>query len=104
MSKVIHLDEATFKSEVLEGKGVVIVDFWADWCGPCKMLGPILDELSEEVTATICKVNVDEYSSLASEYGIRSIPTLIAFKDGEKVDQLVGLMQKNVLKEKLEAY
>ncbi|WP_372713575.1 thioredoxin [Ilyobacter sp.] len=104
MSKVIQLDEATFKTEVLEGKGVVLVDFWASWCGPCKMLGPILDELSEEVTVNICKVNVDEYSGLAAEYGIRSIPTMIVFKDGEKVDQLVGLIQKPALKEKLEAY
>lgn len=104
MSKVIHLDEGSFKKDVLESEGIVLVDFWASWCGPCKMLGPILDELSEEVTAKITKINVDDYPNIASDYGIRSIPTMIIFKDGEKVDQLIGLMQKPALKEKLESY
>jgi len=104
MSKVVHLDVDSFKSEVLEGTGVVLVDFWASWCGPCKMLGPILDELSEEVTVKIAKVNVDDYPNIAADYGIRSIPTMIVFKDGEKTDQLIGLMQKGAIKEKLEQY
>ena len=104
MSKVLHLDDSSFSKEVLEEKGLVVVDFWASWCGPCKMLGPILDELSEEIDAKICKVNVDEVDTLAREYGIRSIPTMIVFKDGEPVDQLVGLMQKGALKEKLAEY
>lgn len=104
MSKVVHLDVDSFKSEVLEGTGVVLVDFWASWCGPCKMLGPILDELSQEVTAKIAKVNVDDYPNIAADYGIRSIPTMIVFKDGEKTDQLIGLMQKGAIKEKLEQY
>lgn len=104
MSKVIHLDVDSFKSEVLEGKGLVLVDFWASWCGPCKMLGPILDELSDEVTTKIAKVNVDDYPNIAADYGIRSIPTMIIFKDGEKVEQLIGLMQKGAIKEKLENY
>lgn len=104
MSKVIHLDVDTFKSEVLEEKGLVLVDFWASWCGPCKMLGPILDELSDEVTTKITKVNVDDYPNIAADYGIRSIPTMIIFKDGEKVEQLIGLMQKGAIKEKLENY
>lgn len=104
MSKVIHLDVDSFKSEVLEGKGLVLVDFWASWCGPCKMLGPILDELSDEVTTKITKVNVDDYPNIAADYGIRSIPTMIIFKDGEKVEQLIGLMQKGAIKEKLENY
>jgi thioredoxin 1 len=104
MSKVLHLDENSFSKEVLEENGLVIVDFWASWCGPCKMLAPILDELSEEINAKICKVNVDEVDTLAREYGIRSIPTMIIFKDGKPVDQLVGLMQKDSLKEKLAAY
>ncbi len=102
MSKVIHLDVDSFKSEVLEGTGVVLVDFWASWCGPCKMLGPILDELSQEVSVKIAKVNVDDYPNIAADYGIRSIPTMIIFKDGEKIDQLIGLMQKGAIKEKLE--
>ena len=105
MSKVIHLSEETFKTEVTaEGTGIVLVDFWASWCGPCKMLGPILDEVSDEVTAKITKVNVDDYPNIAAEYGIRSIPTMIIFKDGEKVEQLIGLMQKGAIKEKLENY
>ncbi len=104
MSKVIHLEGDSFGKEVLESKGVVLVDFWASWCGPCKMLGPILEELSEEVDVKITKINVDDYPGIAGEYGIRSIPTMIIFKDGEKVDQLIGLMQKGNLKEKLEAY
>lgn len=104
MSKVIHLEGDSFKTEVLEGEGIVLVDFWASWCGPCKMLGPILDELSEEVGAKVTKINVDDYPNIAADYGIRSIPTMIIFKDGEKVDQLIGLMQKPALKEKLEAY
>jgi len=104
MSKVVHLDVDSFKSEVLEGTGVVLVDFWASWCGPCKMLGPILDELSQEVSVKIAKVNVDDYPNIAADYGIRSIPTMIIFKDGEKTDQLIGLMQKGAIKEKLEQY
>lgn len=105
MSKVIHLSEETFKTEVTaEGTGIVLVDFWASWCGPCKMLGPILDEVSDEVTAKITKVNVDDYPNIAADYGIRSIPTMIIFKDGEKVEQLIGLMQKGAIKEKLENY
>ena len=104
MSKVIHLSVDSFKSEVLEEKGLVLVDFWASWCGPCKMLGPILDELSDEVTTKITKVNVDDYPNIAADYGIRSIPTMIIFKEGEKVEQLIGLMQKGAIKEKLENY
>lgn len=105
MSKVLHLDNTNFKQEVLDSKGVVLVDFWAAWCGPCKMIGPILEELSAEMeNAKITKVNVDEAQDLAGEYGIRSIPTLIVFKDGEKVDTMIGLQQKDVLKAKLEEY
>ena len=93
-----------FRSEVIESKGLVLVDFWADWCGPCKMLAPILEELSGETEAKICKVNVDESGDLAGDYGIRSIPTMIVFKDGVKVDQIVGLRQKSELLEKLNSY
>jgi thioredoxin 1 len=104
MGKVLSVNNSNFKSEVAESKGIVLVDFWADWCGPCKMLAPILDELSEESTAKICKVNVDESGDLAGDYGIRSIPTMIVFKDGVKVDQIVGLRQKQELLEKLNSY
>lgn len=104
MSKVIKLDNTTFSQEVKEKNGVVLVDFWADWCGPCKMLAPILDQVSLETTASICKVNVDEAPELAGEFGIRSIPTMIIFKDGEIVDKIVGLTQKEELLEKLNSY
>lgn len=104
MSKVLTLNNANFKDEVIDKKGLVLVDFWADWCGPCKMLAPILEELSEETEAVVGKVNVDENGDLAGEYGIRSIPTMIIFKDGVKVDQIVGLRQKSELQEKLNSY
>ena len=104
MSKVIHLDHSSFETEVLKYEGVVLVDFWAAWCGPCKMLGPILDELSTEIPQKITKVNVDEVESLAQQYKIRSIPTMIVFKNGQVVDTLVGLMQKQALKDKLASY
>ncbi len=104
MGKVLSLNNSNFKSEVTESKGLGLVDFWADWCGPCKMLAPILEELSGETEAKICKVNVDESGDLAGDYGIRSIPTMIVFKDGVKVDQIVGLRQKSELLEKLNSY
>ncbi|WP_319203469.1 thioredoxin [uncultured Ilyobacter sp.] len=104
MGKAVELDEATFKEEALKGKGVVLVDFWAPWCGPCEMMEPFFDELSEEVEAKICKVNVDEYPAIASQYGIRSIPAILIFKDGHKIDQLTGFMHKDDLRKKLEAY
>lgn len=104
MSKVIHLNDSNFEAEVLKFEGVVLVDFWAAWCGPCKMLGPILDEVSDEIPQKIAKVNVDEVEALAQKYKIRSIPTMIVFKNGEIVDTLVGLMQKQALKDKLGSY
>ena len=104
MGKVLSLNNSNFKGEVIESKGLVLVDFWADWCGPCKMLAPILEELSGETEAKICKVNVDESGDLAGDYGIRSIPTMIIFKDGVKVDQIVGLRQKSEPLEKLNSY
>lgn len=104
MGKVLSLNNSNFKGEVIESRGLVLVDFWADWCGPCKMLAPILEELSGETEAKICKVNVDESGDLAGDYGIRSIPTMIIFKDGVKVDQIVGLRQKSELLEKLNSY
>jgi len=102
MSKVIYTNEASFDNVVKDG--IVLVDFYADWCGPCKMLGPILDELSEEVTTKIVKVNVDDNPGLSQKYGVRSIPTMIAFKDGEAIDQIIGMVQKGALIEKLNSY
>lgn len=105
MSNIIKLDAKNFHDEVLNAKGIVLVDFWADWCGPCKMLAPILEEIAKENTlCKIAKVNVDDNGDLAVEYGIRSIPTMIIFKDGVKVDQIVGLRQKSEIQEKLMSY
>ncbi len=104
MSKVLHLDTGNFNEEVLNSKGVVLVDFWASWCNPCKMLSPILDEVSEVVEAKITKVNVDEVDELSNKYKIRTIPTMIIFKDGEVIDTINGLVPKDVLIEKLNNY
>ena len=83
-----------FKEEVLDYKGTVLVDFYADWCGPCKMLAPVLEEIENEVDAKICKLNVDDNQELAMEYRVMSIPTLIVFKDGKKELVSVGLKNK----------
>lgn len=101
---VVELTSDNFKSEVLENPGVTIVDFWAEWCGPCRMMGPIFDQASEEAAgkAKFAKLNVDEAQDIAGEYGVMSIPTLIVFKDGEKVDQLVGVQDKDTLIKKIE--
>ncbi len=105
MSNIIKLDTNSFEKEVLNCSGVVLVDFWAEWCGPCKMQLPVLEEISSEMTdVRVCKVNVDENNELAIKFGIRSIPTMMIFKNGEKIDQLVGLKQKNELVGKLNQY
>lgn len=105
MSNIIKLDTNSFEKEVLNCSGVVLVDFWAEWCGPCKMQLPVLEEISSEmIDVRVCKVNVDENNELAIKFGIRSIPTMMIFKNGEKVDQLVGLKQKNELVGKLTQY
>ena len=105
MSNIIKLDTNSFEKEVLNCSGVVLVDFWAEWCGPCKIQLPVLEEISSEMTdVRVCKVNVDENNELAIKFGIRSIPTMMIFKNGEKVDQLVGLKQKNELVGKLNQY
>ena len=90
MSKIINAKE--FNEEVLTSKEKVLVDFYADWCGPCRMLGPILDEISKD--HTVYKVNVDNESDLAQNYGIMSIPCMIVFQDGKEVNRLVGLHPK----------
>ena len=93
MSKVITKDE--FKKEVLESKEPVLVDFYADWCGPCRMLGPVMEEISKE--HKVFKVNTDDEEELAMEYGIMSIPCVIAFKDGKEVNRSIGLVDKDTI-------
>lgn len=100
---VVELTNDNFKMEVLEDPGMVIVDFWAEWCGPCRMMGPIFEQTSEEAAgkAKFAKLNVDEAREIASEYGVMSIPTLIVFKDGQKVDQMNGVQDKDTVVKKL---
>jgi thioredoxin 1 len=97
---VLTLTEATFAKEVLEAYQPVLVDFWAEWCGPCKMLGPIFDELAGEYEgrAKFGKVNIDDNQNLATQYGIRAVPTLLLFHAGEVQEQFVGLKSKRDLK------
>ena len=91
----IHVTKDTFQQEVLESKFPVLVDFWAEWCGPCQMVLPIVEELGEELTdVKICKVNVDEQMELAKQYRVMSIPTLMVFKDGEMVKREMGAKSK----------
>lgn len=96
---VEHLTDSNFNEKVLKSDKPVLVDFFATWCGPCKMLAPIVEQLNDEVKdkANIYKVDVDQCPNSASQYGIMSIPTLIAFKDGKPVNKLVGLVQKDKL-------
>lgn len=108
MSKVILYGgesnvEALLETVVLK-EGVTVVDFFATWCGPCRALLPVLDELSEEVDYRIAKVNVDDYQTLAAFYGVRSIPTLVIFKDGKPVDTLVGGRDKETLNAEVSKY
>ncbi len=97
--------EATFQSDVLDSSQPVLVDFWAEWCGPCHVMAPVIDELATEFagSVTVGKVNVDDESALAVQYGIRSIPTILVFKDGQVIDQVIGVVPKKVLVEKLRA-
>ena len=98
MSKVITVTSENFESEVLNSEKPVLVDFWASWCGPCRMLSPIVDEIAEEVqTIKIGKVNVDEQQDLAGKFGVMSIPTLILFKNGQPVNKSVGAKSKAAL-------
>ncbi len=101
---ILTLTSENFDQEVLKSPTPVLVDFWAEWCGPCKMVSPILDELATEYDGKvkIGKVNIDDHQGLATEYGIRAIPTLLLFKAGQVTDQIVGLRSKRDFKSKLD--
>ena len=101
MSKYTELTPSNF--EAITNEGVSLVDFWAPWCGPCRMIAPVIEELAEEFEgkANICKVNTDEEQDLAVKYGIRSIPTILFMKDGEVVDQMVGASSKQAFTDKI---
>jgi thioredoxin 1 len=105
-ARYVTFSEATFSRDVLKSAQPVLVDFWAPWCGPCRVLTPTIDELAVEFDgqATVGEVNVDDNPQLAAQYGIRSIPTVLLFKEGQVVDLTVGVVSKQVLAEKLRAF
>ena len=104
--KVTHITDRDFDEQVIKGKGLILVDFWAEWCGPCRMVAPILDELAAEYEGqvTIAKLNVDENRETAARFGIRSIPTILFFKDGTQVEQVIGALSKSALKAKVQQH
>lgn len=105
MSKVIELTSDSFETEVLQSQIPAVVDFAASWCGPCRRLAPVIDELSEDFDgkAKICHLDVDSAQEIAGQYGIMSVPSVLFFKNGEKQDQSLGLVTKAVLAEKIQA-
>ncbi len=106
MSAAAQVTDATFKQEVIDNTLPVLVDFWAPWCGPCRMVAPVVDEIAGQYEGKlkVVKVNTDENPQIASQYGIRSIPTLMIFKGGQKVDTVVGAVPKNTLSTTIEKY
>jgi thioredoxin 1 len=98
---IVHVNDGTFDAEILKSDRPALVDFWAPWCGPCRAIAPVLEELAEEYKGrlTVAKVNVDENRKLAGNHGVMSIPTMILFKDGKVLDKLIGLVPKERLKE-----
>ena len=101
---IVQLDDASFESEVISSDKPVLVDFWAPWCGPCKALAPVIDEISDEYVdkLKVGKVNVDENPEISMKFGIRSIPTLMVFKDGEVQDQIIGAVPKSEIENVLQ--
>lgn len=106
MSNAIEIDDNTFEKEILNSEGVKIVDFWAPWCGPCRKMGPILDEVTEELKdkVKVYKINTDENTKVATDYMISSIPCLYIFQNGEAKETLVGLMPKSHIISNVQKY
>ncbi len=106
MSKPIHITDQEFESKVLRSSVPVIVDFWADWCGPCLSIAPLLEEIASEYDGrlTVAKIDVDSNPQMANQYGVRSIPTLILFIKGQPVERLIGYMPKSELVVRIESY
>ncbi len=102
---VLEGTDTNFEELVLKSDKPVLVDFWATWCGPCRMIGPIVDELSEDYAdkVVMVKIDIDNHSKVAQEYSVRNIPTILFFKNGEKVDKQVGAVSKSVLAKKIDA-
>ena len=103
-ANIVTLTQENFSAEVLQSKSPVLVDFWAEWCGPCKMIGPVLDELAVEYSGKvkIGKVNIDDQNALAAQFRIQSIPTLLVFKGGQVIEQMVGAKSKSALRASLD--
>lgn len=106
MAGTVKITDATFDSEVVKSELPVLVDFWAEWCGPCKMIGPVLEQLAGELEGKlkICKLNVDENSVKPGEFGVMSIPTLVIFKDGQEKDRIIGYHSADQLKKAVEPH
>ena len=106
MSAAVQVTDASFKQDVLDSEVPVLVDFWAPWCGPCRMVAPVVDEIAQqyEGQVKVVKLNTDENPNVASQYGIRSIPTLMIFKGGQRVDMVVGAVPNTTLANTLEKY
>ncbi len=102
---VLHLNDSNFNSEVVNSKEPVLVDFWAEWCGPCKMVAPVIEEISKEYEGKVkfAKLNVEEAANTATNFGIMSIPTLMLFKNGSVVKQIVGAVSKSELKSTIDS-